>query len=427
MIKVKVPYKIFGEDIEKDALNQFFSALDNEWVVQWALMPDAHSWYSLPIGWVVATKWVIVPAWVWFDIGCWVCSLKTQFKKSQIENHKEDIFNSIYRTIPTWEWNKNSIPQIWDEYKNLTMTNVLKNIFDKEWLLQLGTLWWGNHFIEIWYDKNDFVWITVHSWSRWVWYKVADYYMKAARWLSIDVSELESRYEKEHENLKRKNLEKYWELKEKYIQRKIAEASSANSYWHFSLDINSKLGKDYIIDMNFCLSFALKNRELMIEKVLKEISYYILGDKTISIDFAKLELKWEFINRNHNHADFKDWLWIHRKWATHAEQWMYWVIPGNMRDWVFIVKWKWHIESLYSSSHWAWRILSRSQAKDKINIDDFKKTMKWIVAKVEESTKDESPFAYKDIFKVIDLQSSMIEIIEYIKPIINIKWIWKLK
>jgi tRNA-splicing ligase RtcB len=59
----------------------------------------------------------------------------------------------------------------------------------------------------------------------------------------------------------------------------------------------------------------------------------------------------------------------------------------------------------------------------KIELEAFEKTMKEhnVLAKVEESTKDESPFAYKNIFDVMKYQDENVEILHYLKPIINIK------
>ncbi len=93
-----------------------------------------------------------------------------------------------------------------------------------------------------------------------------------------------------------------------------------------------------------------------------------------------------------------------------------------MRDWSFIVKGKWNPDSLYSSSHWAWRVYWRKQAHRELKLEDFKKDMVGIKAKVEQSTIDESPSAYKNIFEVIKLQEDNIEVVTYLKPLINIKW-----
>ncbi len=38
-----------------------------------------------------------------------------------------------------------------------------------------------------------------------------------------------------------------------------------------------------------------------------------------------------------------------------------------------------------------------------------------------DETIDEAPDAYKDIFEVMVLQNDLVEIIDYIKPILNIK------
>ena len=58
------PQVIYSDAIDGKALAQFFDALKQDWVVRGALMPDAHAGYSLPIGAVVATEGMIVPAWV---------------------------------------------------------------------------------------------------------------------------------------------------------------------------------------------------------------------------------------------------------------------------------------------------------------------------------------------------------------------------
>jgi tRNA-splicing ligase RtcB len=44
-----------------------------------------------------------------------------------------------------------------------------------------------------------------------------------------------------------------------------------------------------------------------------------------------------------------------------------------------------------------------------------------IKAKVVSGTLDESPFAYKDIFQIMDSQEKMVKILHHVKPIINIK------
>ncbi len=97
------------------------------------------------------------------------------------------------------------------------------------------------------------------------------------------------------------------------------------------------------------------------------------------------------------------------------------VIPGNMRDGSFIVRGKGNQESLESSSHGAGRVMSRTQAKKNFTIEEFEESMRGVVGTIDINTIDESPFAYKNIFEVMELQRELVDVIEHIKPIINIK------
>ena len=192
---------------------------------------------------------------------------------------------------------------------------------------------------------------------------------------------------------------------------KLASKSNKAREGHYPLHVDSNEGKDYIMDLNFCLEFALENRKSMVKRAIEVIKKTCLGDI----------IEDSLINRNHNHAQFKDGLWIHRKGATHAEYGMMGVIPGNMRDGSFIVKGKGNPDSLCSSSHGAGRVLSRKEAKATLTLDVFEDTMSHIKAKVTEGTLDESPHAYKNIFDVMELQKDLVEVITLVKPLINIK------
>jgi len=70
LTKLNKPYKIYAELIDSDTQKQFEDVMGCPFVTKGALMPDAHSGYSMPIGAVCSTKDVIVPQFVGFDIGC---------------------------------------------------------------------------------------------------------------------------------------------------------------------------------------------------------------------------------------------------------------------------------------------------------------------------------------------------------------------
>lgn len=369
-INTDKPYEIFAEVLEQTALDQFESAMNQHFVVRGALMPDAHAGYSLPIGAVVETSGFVVPAWVGYDIGCGVCAMRTGFNVHDVKKHSLSIFNTIHNTIPTgfahhkekYHWATAEVPDI--------CTPTTRSIYNKNGGNQLGTLGGGNHFIEIGADENDNVWIIIHSGSRGIGHAVATHYMK------------------------------------------LASGDGKAREGHFGFDIHSQNGKDYLLDMEFCLLFALENRARMVDTVLDCIGEYC--------EDGSLEMQW--INRNHNHAEVTiNNTVVHRKGATHAEAGMFGVIPGNMRDGSFIVVGKGNDESLCSSSHGAGRVLGRKEASKVLDVSEFEATMSGVVAKVGTETLDESPFAYKDIFDVMKQQESLVEVVNHIKPIINIK------
>jgi tRNA-splicing ligase RtcB len=193
---------------------------------------------------------------------------------------------------------------------------------------------------------------------------------------------------------------------------KVASGSTKAKEGHYPLDVESEEGKSYINDMGWALNYALENRRLMMLNVrlaIEDVLQRKVGNAAV------------LINRNHNHAELRDGLWIHRKGATHAEAGMLGVIPGNMRDGSFIVRGKGNPDSLYSSSHGAGRVLGRKAAKAQLDVEAFREQMKGIVGMVGASTLDEAPGAYKDIYQVMSEQSDLVDIVVHVKPILNVK------
>ena len=363
------PHHIFAEAIDGKALSQFYDGMKQDFVLRGALMPDAHAGYALPIGAVVATEGVVVPAWVGYDIGCGMCALPLTVTGEQVRGNAKAVFAQIYRDVPTgFAHNQKAEP--WATGEKLARTPVIQAQIDDGALRQLGSLGSGNHFIEVGEDEIGRAWVVIHSGSRNVGHKTATHYMKLA---SPDGKARED---------------------------------------HLPLRIDSDGGVAYITDLRFCLEFALENRKRMMERVVGAVSRHV----------GACEGVWDcLINRNHNHAEPRDGMWIHRKGATHAEDGMMGVIPGNMRDGSFIVRGKGNPDSLWSSSHGAGRVLGRREAKDKLDVGQFIETMTGIVAKVDLATLDESPFAYKSIFDVMAQQADLVETIHHIRPIVNIK------
>jgi len=398
--------KIYAEVLEQSALKQFKEAMTLDCNVQGALMPDAHTGYTLPIGAVVKSKGKVFPSYVGYDIGCGMCATKLDITKEDIDMEK--LKEHILKTIPIG-FKKYGKPQHAKVEFKTNNTAFLLDKWKQKGVFQLGTLGGGNHFIEIGEGESDKkLWIVIHSGSRGFGHGIAEHYMKLASMNNVDASHIEAEFLKGREVFKERNPKGFLIAQVKYLETYI-EKHSKNKEGHYGLEIDSESGEQYLADMEFCLDYALENRKAMIARIYEGI----FEQKVCKIE--------EFINRNHNHAELKDGFVIHRKGATHAEKDMMGVIPGNMRDGSFIVKGKGNPDSMCSSSHGAGRVLSRSQARKTLDINEFKKETELLVTNHTEDMIDESPKAYKNIFEVMDLQKDLVEIVDRVIPILNIK------
>lgn len=394
------PTKIYAEVLEEEALKQFNDVMALDCVVQGALMPDAHTGYVLPIGGVVAVRDYVFPAFVGYDIGCGVSTMKINLKTSDID--LEATYDAITKAIPVG-FNKHDTLQHPGDLEKFNATSAISRKMMLNALHQLGTLGGGNHFIELGEGADGFLWITIHSGSRKLGHSVAEHYMKLAAATPEIKQKVEQEFEAKNQDFKQHNPEGYERAKAKYVTKNLSKVKLEEAN---GLHVSSLSGQDYIKDLAYCLEYALENRKRMVYAI-----HEILGKPDIL----------QFINRNHNHAEFKDGLWIHRKGATHAEEGMMGVIPGNRRDGCFVVKGKGNPDSMSSSSHGAGRVLSRKKAKELLSMDEYQTQMEGIVGTVTLATLDEAPDAYKNIFKVMELQEDLVEVVDYLKSVLNIK------
>ncbi|MCF7865913.1 RtcB family protein [Candidatus Woesearchaeota archaeon] len=373
---------IYADDLDENTLKQFEECVNCDFVVEGALMPDAHLGYVAPIGSVLVTKDFIVPSWVGYDIGCGMTAahIKGKDMLKKIRENQDKIFDAVKKRIPMGKGEINSSNAVTRKTKedySVLIEEFKKGAYNKE-ILQflegkairhIGSLGDGNHFIELSEDELGDAWITVHSGSRGVGFKVAEKYM-------MKVAGTDKEFEATH-----------------------------------PIHKDSELGKEYLNVLDFGLKFALRNRLELIERTIKGIED-VLGEK---IEFEV------WTNKNHNHAIPENGLFIHRKGATPAKSGERGVIPGNMRDGCFLVEGLGNKEFIESSSHGAGRKYSRKDAKEKFSIEDFRESMKGIKGTISQGTLDESPMAYKDVFDVMDKQKDSVKIIKHLKPVIN----WK--
>lgn len=383
--KSKIPVKIWRNylsDIELSAMEQIDNLINLPFAFHHiAIMPDVHTGYGMPIGGVLATKDVIIPNAVGVDIGCGMCALKTSMTHINTNSLKE-IMGEIRKRVPVG-FDKHK------ELQNISFPDSLylddKPICKREYnnsQMSIGSLGSGNHFIEIQKDKQENIWIMIHSGSRNLGKQVADYYNK----LAIEQNK------------------KWYSLTNKENQLAF-------------LPVDSEGGTTYLKEMQYCVDFAFANRRLMMKRVVESFhtrGYEVDNDNIINIahNYVRLE----------NH--FGKNVWVHRKGATSARQGEIGIIPGSQGTKSYIVEGLGNKKSFESCSHGAGRKMSRTEAKRELNLNEQKKLLddKNIIHGIRNiKDLDEAPGAYKDIDEIIYLQKKLIKVIEELTPIAVIK------
>ena len=393
--------------LEENAYQQIKIMADLPFIEHIAIMPDAHMGMQCPIGGVVATKDIIIPNFVGSDIGCGVAAIKTSIKKEYllIDGLREKIYHSVCRSIPMG-FNRNNqkrgkeINQKYTKEIDYIISvvgyekkyNVIEALEDLI-LAQTGTCGGGNHYLEIDYDEEGFVWLTLHSGSRKIGKEICDYFNK----LALD---------------------------------KMAKWHSINIDNIGFLPVNSEEGKSYLAWQEAALEFAQLNRTVMLNEMMR----------TISHEFPTVEYS-KTINIHHNYATQESHLgknlWVHRKGAVCAREEKDGIIPGSMGHGSYITQGLGNKLSLCSSSHGAGRISSRTgfnaTHNDIETVEIIKKSMDGIIfggfgKETKRNGKEtgrldlaESPMAYKSLDEVMNNQKDLVKIIHKLTPLIN----WK--
>ena len=113
---------------------------------------------------------------------------------------------------------------------------------------------------------------------------------------------------------------------------------------------------------------------------------------------------------------------ILRKGSVSARKGEKLLIPINMRDGSLVCVGKGNEDWNYSAPHGAGRVMGRKEARYKLKLEDFEKSMEGIWSStVCQDTLDEAPMAYKDMSEIIANIEPTAEVVNIIKPIFNFK------
>jgi tRNA-splicing ligase RtcB len=146
--KTGAPYRIWGGDLESEAVQQLRNACELPVAVAGALMPDAHVGYGLPIGGVLATTNAIIPYAVGVDIACRMKLNVLDLPVSALTDEAPRLTRALERET---RFGVGAVFQSRREHEVMDadwrVTPLTSTLKDRAWS-QLGTSGSGNHFVE---------------------------------------------------------------------------------------------------------------------------------------------------------------------------------------------------------------------------------------------------------------------------------------
>ncbi len=396
-IKGKINTAIcYASVIEDEAIEQIRRMCDHEFTAgsKIRIMPDVHAGKGCTIGTTMTVTDKAVPNIVGVDIGCGMYTV--ELGKSEISFEKVDeVAHYIPSGTDVWEGRT--------ERFDLTVLKCYRQLKDSKRLERsLGTLGGGNHFIEIDESSDGTKYLVIHSGSRNLGKQVAEYYQR----LAIDLHSGKEDYFKRRDEIIRTYKEQGRRAEIQDVLKKMkAEIESREP--DIPEDLCYLYGTyldDYLHDIEICQKFAKRSRERMAEIMLERTG-------------MKANHAFHTI---HNYIDTDEM--ILRKGSIAAHNGELLLIPINMRDGSVLARGKGDPEWNFSAPHGAGRLMSRTKAREMLDLEAYKQTMKGIyTTSVNEATLDEAPMAYKSLKDITDVIKSAVDIIEVLKPIYNFK------
>jgi len=371
-----VPYRVWGEETDPEAVAQMENAARLPVALRGALMPDAHLGYGLPIGGVLATDDAVIPYAVGVDIACRMKLSVLDWPTETLQARRDELIEAIEQetafgtgagfrrrrqhAVMAADWSASPVTQAHKE---------------RAWY-QLGSSGSGNHFVEfgeLTLDRPDlalapgrYTALLSHSGSRNVGLQVATYYSRVAR--------------DRHPELPRSLQHLAW------------------------LDLRSHAGQEYWYAMQLMGRYAAANHELIHRHLLSRLGAEAIAEVENHHNFAWQE---EHDGRR---------VVIHRKGATPAGSDAVGVIPGSMATPGYVVRGLGHADSLDSAAHGAGRCMSRTEAQRRFCWRDVDDLLAQRGVTLLSAGLDEIPHAYKDIDRVMAAQSDLVRIIARFDP-----------
>lgn len=355
--------KVFNPNIDESSYQQIQRMMNREEFndSKFRFMPDVHYGKGSTVGTTMTVHGKIVPNFIGVDIGCGVNVTELEMtKKEASDNQFLKRFDRLVRQNVPLGFKRHQKYQQSPAVKHSDFI-VSKQLEEDTFYESIGTLGGGNHFISLEATDSGKVYLLIHSGSRNIGHTVASIYQELA----------------DQQNPADNRGEGYLE---------------------------GQLFDDYIHDLKLAQQYALQNRTAMANNILAA---------------AGLTKRSRF-DSVHNYIDLDEM--IARKGAISANKGERLVIPFNARNGSVIAEGKGNADWNFSAPHGAGRVMSRTQAKKRIPYPEYQKMMEGIYStSVSKKTLDEAPSAYNKQQEILNLAQDTIHILEYIRPIYNLK------
>lgn len=385
--ETKVPVKIWAKDLEIEAEQQVRNLSSLPFIHRHvAVMADAHAGKGSTVGTVIATNGAIIPAAVGVDIGCGMCAVKLPFSVDRLGDLKV-LRHSIERDVPVGFEQHNDPTERQQKafvaLGEMRIDHPTPGRLDKA-LKQLGSLGGGNHFIEICQDQKGIAWILLHSGSRNIGKSLAEIHIDKAK-------DLMRRY--------------FINLPDPDLAYLVQGTNEFKNYMH---------------DLLWAQGFAKANRQEMMLRVLKNISFHVFGEEKSAEELTTLR-----VDCHHNYSQMENHfgknIWVTRKGAVSAREGELGIIPGSMGTRSYIVEGKGNADSFCSCSHGAGRRMSRTKARATFTEKDLAEQTSGVECRKDGGVVDEIPGAYKPIDEVMAAQVDLVKPLYELKQLICIK------
>jgi tRNA-splicing ligase RtcB len=349
------------------------------------LCADHHKGYSMPIGGVLASQTVVMPAGVGYDIGCGNCAVRTNLQAADLDLPK--VMDEIWSTISFGVGRKNDErvrdAAVFDAIADSPAAEQRKLLsLAKE---QLGTVGGGNHYVDLLEDRADGrLWVGVHFGSRGFGHKTASGFLALANGTKWD--------------------------------DRVNDSMDAPPA---VIRLGTPLADDYLAAMDVAGQYAYAGRDWVVNRVLS-----MLG--------ARDEFR---VHNHHNFAwweehDGERWLVV-RKGATPAFPGQLGFVGGSMGDDAVIIRGKASDRSrhaLYSTVHGAGRVMGRMEAKGKwkggmcvrpgkVNWPAWQTTLRAQGVELRGGGADEAPQCYKRLADVLAYHGETIDVLHTLRPV----------